>query len=217
MVKSSMSSVETTNNEFYNSHADAFDKMPFEDRLPELFLTYAKKLNGKKVLEIGAGGGAFAFWMMQHGFSVTCLEPAKALAEKIRSKSGSLKVYTKTIQEFQTDEKFDSIVAISSLIHISKKELPVQINKIAGFLKPDGFLFVSFIEGDSEGYEDPTGRGKMRYFSKYSEDELNRLFAPYFSILDMHTILVKKMNQSFFLLVLSPNNDIQDYSAQQDV
>lgn len=64
--------------------------------------------------------------------------------------------------------------------------------------------FVSFIEGDCEGYEDPTGKGKNRFFSKFTQDELNTLLLPYFSIIEIHKIEVKKMNQSFFLMALKP-------------
>lgn len=204
-----MGEIEVTNKEFYNTYPDAFDKIPFAEHLPALFLKYAEKLPGKKVLEVGAGGGAFAFWMMQKGFSITCLEPAEAQAEKIREKSPRLEVYVKTLQEFKTQEKFNGIVAISSLIHIPKNELCAQIKKMSAFLKPRGLLFVSFIEGEGEEYEDPTQTGKLRYFAKYSLAALRELFLPYFSIVEEQKIVVKKMNQSFFLLVLSLNSGIE--------
>lgn len=77
-----------------------------------------------------------------------------------------------------------------------------QIQKMSQLLKANGTAFVSFIEGDCEGYEDPTGKGKNRFFSKFTQDELNTLLTPFFSILEKQKIEVKKMNQSFYLMVL---------------
>jgi 8-oxo-dGTP diphosphatase len=114
-----------------------------------------------------------------------------------------LPVHPLTIQEFQTDLQYDSVVAISSLIHVPKGEVPAQIEKIAKLLKPQGLFFVSLIEGEDEGLEDPTGVGKARFSSKWKESEVDRLLSPYFDILENHKIQNKKMDRTFLLRVYS--------------
>ena len=57
------------------------------------------------------------------------------------------------------------------------------MQKISQLLKPRGIFFVSFIEGEDEGFEDPTKTGKLRYFARWSDNELNDLFLPYFNSL----------------------------------
>lgn len=189
-----MQNIDEVNQDFYDNSGNCFDAIPFHSILPELFLKHGK---GHTVLEIGSGPGALAIWLTKKGYEVTCLEPAKKLA-KMASEKG-LVVHPLTIQQFQSDLQYDCIVAISSLIHIPKKDLPDQIRKIAAFLKPEGIFFVSFIEGDDEGFEDPTKHGKMRYFARWTESNLDCIISPYFDILESHEIYNKKMDRTFLL------------------
>lgn len=191
--------IDLMNNEFYNAFADSFDKIPFDDVLIPLVLKYLPT-SGCDILEIGSGAGALALWMSKLGHHVTCIEPAEKAAEKAKKKG--LNVCLMRFQDFPVSQKFVSIIAISSLIHIPRSEMPSQILKMSQLLKQDGIAFVSFIEGDCEGYEDPTGKGKKRFFSKFTQNELNALLLPHFSIIEIHKIEVKKMNQSFFLMAL---------------
>lgn len=187
------------NHEFYNAYADDFDKIPFHDVLVPLILKHLPA-SSCEILEVGSGTGALASWMTKLGHHVTCIEPAEKPANKAKEKG--LKVCSTTFQNFPARQKFDSILAISSLIHIPRSEMPFQVEKLRQLLKPGGIAFVSFIEGDDEGYEDPTGKGKNRFFSKFTQNELKIMLSPYFSILEIHKIEVKKMNQSFFLIAM---------------
>ena len=107
-------------------------------------------------------------------------------------------------QDFIVNQKYDIIMAISSLIHIPSIEIPEQIKKIYNLLNREGVVFLSFIQGNGEGFEDPTEKGKERYFSKFSEEEIQSMLRPYFSIIEMHKIEVKSMNQLFLLMALKP-------------
>ncbi len=193
--------IDKINRDYYDSSGSLFSSIPFDPMLPNLLLKYGK---GDQILEIGSGPGGLALWLKDKGYEVTCLEPAEKLAEAA-AKNG-LKVYPLTIQEFETDHQYDCIVAISSLIHVPKAELPTQIKKIASNLKPQGVFFVSFIEGDKEGFEDPTNKGKLRYFSKWTESDLNDIILPYFDILENHKIYSKVMNRTFLLIVCIRRN-----------
>lgn len=183
------------NNAFYNQSRESFDKIPFDQVLPNLLLKYGI---GQHVLEIGSGAGALASWLVEQGYQVTCLEPAEELAKNAKKKG--LRVFVNTIQEFETDHQYDIIVAMSSLIHVPKSDLPAQIKKISRFLKPHGLFFVSFIDGEDEKLEDPTKEGRLRYFAKWNEKELDALFSS-FVLLENHKIYSKKMDRHFFLRV----------------
>lgn len=193
--------IDEINRDFYDNSGNSFNAIPFDPILPGLLLKYGR---GHKILEIGSGPGGLGVWLRNKGYEVTCLEPARKLAEMAAEKG--LNVYPLTIQEFSTDLQYDCIVAISSLIHVPKEELPAQIKKIANFLKPQGIFFVSFIEGDDEGFEDPTKLGKLRYFAKWSESDLDRLLSPYFDTLEAHKIFNEKMGRTFFLRVYTLKN-----------
>lgn len=202
--------IDETNCAFYNSSGDSFDKIPFESILPDLFLKYG---TGLEILEIGSGAGALALWLTNHGYDVTCLEPAQELAARAVAKG--LRVRPVTIQNFQEGLQYDMIVAISSLIHVPRKELPAQIEKIANLLKPGGLFFVSFIEGECDGFEDPTMTGKLRYFCKWTEPALDQLLSPHFDLLEKQSIYNKKMDQTFLLRVYTIPADQAAAKANQ--
>lgn len=189
-------SIDEVNRDFYNLSGDSFDKIPFEQILPNLFYQY--KI-GSRVLEIGSGAGALAFNLTQKGCEVICVEPAQELA--LRALAKGLKVCPVTIQNFQEEGKYDSVIAISSLIHVPKAELPLQIKKIASLLNLGGLFFVSFIEGEGEGLEDPTQMQKLRFFAKWNEVELEELLSSYFTLLENHRIYNQKMDRTFLLQV----------------
>ncbi|HSW85986.1 MAG TPA: class I SAM-dependent methyltransferase [Rhabdochlamydiaceae bacterium] len=186
--------IDEVNRDFYNSSGDSFDKFPFETILPDLLMKYHK---GDEVLEIGSGAGALAAWLARIGHKVTCIEPAQKLAERAEAKG--LKVHCLNIQNFHTEHQYDMVIAISSLIHVPKIQLPLQIEKIVTLLKPQGIFFVNFIEGKTEGFEDPTNAGKMRFFSKWDEKELDLFLSRYFDVLEKHRIYSKKMDCTFLL------------------
>lgn len=72
--------------------------------------------------------------------------------------------------------------------------MSLQIEKLSQLIKSKGMDILSFIEGDSEEYEDSTSKGKIRFQNLHKSAFLyNRGKAK---------IEVKKMNQSFSLIVL---------------
>lgn len=186
--------IDTINKDFYNSSADSFDKIPFESLLPQMIQKYHQ---GKTVLDIGSGPGTLAAWMASKGYEVVCIEPAAKPAAKAKEKG--LTVHCVTIEEFEIDQHYDTILAISSLIHVPKEQLPSQIQKIASLLNPNGIFFVSLIIGSGEGLEDPTNLGKMRYFAHWLSHELDTLFSPFFTLLEEHQVQQKKMHRYFTL------------------
>lgn len=188
--------IDAINRDFYNHSGDSFDKIPFDTVLPHLVQKYRIS---NEVLDIGSGAGALAAWLTDQGCRMTCLEPAEELAARAAAKG--LRVLPTTIQKFQPNQQYDSAIAISSLIHVPKEALPAQIEKIAKMLKPRGLFIVSFIEGENEGFEDPSKAGKLRFFAKWSEGELDRLLSPYFDLLESRRMYRPKMDRTFLLQV----------------
>jgi 2-polyprenyl-3-methyl-5-hydroxy-6-metoxy-1,4-benzoquinol methylase len=187
------------NNDFYNSYSTSFDKIPFNNTITGLLLKHLPA-TPQQILEIGSGPGALAVWLTQLGHQVTCIEPAEKAAEIARKKG--LNVCVSKLQDFESDQKYDLILAISSLIHLPKNEIPTQISKIAKLLKTNGTVILTFIEGNTEGFEDPTGKGKMRFFTKFAENELTDILSVEFTLLEIEKLEVKSMNQTFFIFTL---------------
>jgi len=185
--------IDAINADFYNQ--ESFDKIPFDTLITDLLAKYEL---GNRILEIGSGGGALAYHLSLMGKRVDCIEPAKSQADKARGKG--LQVFQTTIQAF-TPQEYNTIIALSSLIHVPKKDLPVCIKKIAKMLIEPGYLFVSMIEGEGDGLEDPTNVGKPRYFAKYSESELDTLFSSHFTLLESIKRPVTRMGFKFLIQI----------------
>jgi 2-polyprenyl-3-methyl-5-hydroxy-6-metoxy-1,4-benzoquinol methylase len=170
--------IDKYNRACYDNRADCWDRFPFEGHLPRMIRDNYNPTLGNRVLDIGSGTGILALWMKEQGFDVLCLDPSPEMAGRSRRKG--LETLETTIQEFQTKEKFSIILAILSLIHVPKKELPGEIEKIAGMLPKDGVLILGMIEGKTEGVEEGH-TGYPRFFSKYTLSDLRRLTQPYFT------------------------------------
>ncbi|MEM7783434.1 MAG: class I SAM-dependent methyltransferase, partial [Planctomycetota bacterium] len=99
------------------------------------------------VLELGCGWGSLSLWMAEHypesQFTVVSNSGSqKAFIDRQASQRGlnNLNVITCDINDFDTDQKFDRIVSVEMFEHVrNHQEL---FRRIAGWLKPDGKLFV---------------------------------------------------------------------------
>jgi SAM-dependent methyltransferase len=70
-----------------------------------------------RVLEIGCGPGKFTEPLARRGVTIDALEPGPALADYARSKLADwprVKVYTSSFEAWQTDTRYDLVVAASS-------------------------------------------------------------------------------------------------------
>lgn len=66
-------------------------------------------------------------------------------------------------------EKYDGIWACSSILHVSKDELSVVLQKMSDALKENGVIYTSFKYGDFEGERNG------RYFTDLTEDSFTDL------------------------------------------
>ena len=103
---------------------------------------------GENILEVGAGIGTntnFLLDLNDHIGKWVCLEPDRLLAEKIESNidvdhRAKVKVFNKSLDDFESNEKFDTVLYIDVLEHIrnDKKE----IEHVKRYLKSDGYLII---------------------------------------------------------------------------
>jgi 2-polyprenyl-3-methyl-5-hydroxy-6-metoxy-1,4-benzoquinol methylase len=107
---------------------------------------YRRKLLGKwidqpkKILDVGTGGGEFAYLLQSLGHDVNGIEPNKGYAEYSKQAYG-LKIQVGFIQDIQQpDESFDLITIWHVLEHT---ENPCDVlTKLHSLLKPQGTLVV---------------------------------------------------------------------------
>lgn len=103
---------------------------------------------GKNILEVGAGIGTNTKFFLQGDHQInkwTCLEPDSKLAEQIESNiekahRSKVSTFTKTLGEFRSEQKFDTILYIDVLEHIQEDHAEIELAK--EFLTTGGHLII---------------------------------------------------------------------------
>lgn len=101
-------------------------------------------LKNRRILEIGGGSGLFTKYFLG-AKEIHFLEPSKEMLEKAKKRlKGNLIYYNEIIENFQTDLKFDIILANLNVINyiIETRLLFETFEKVKIWLKEDGlFIF----------------------------------------------------------------------------
>ena len=121
------------------------------------FIKERSSLEGKKVLDVGCGGGILAEALNELGAIVTGIDASENTigVAKTHSKSigSDVKYIQNTIEEFTSsypDERFDVITCLEMLEHVpSPNEI---IKSCSNLLKDDGNIFFSTINRNPRSY-----------------------------------------------------------------
>jgi cyclopropane-fatty-acyl-phospholipid synthase len=128
-----------------------------EERMLELCCARAGLEDGMSVLDLGCGWGSLALWVAERhpGSMVAAVSNSKLQREFIlrrRDQLGlqNLEVVTADMNHFDTLLRFDRIFSIEMFEHMRNYEL--LLKRIAGWLKPEGRLFVHHFCHRSRAY-----------------------------------------------------------------
>lgn len=94
---------------------------------------------GKKVLDVGCGGGFFLRICQKLGATTQGIEPSPVAAEK--ASSFGLNVFNGTIEDFETDERFDVITASQVLEHVP--DPLATLTRMKSLLAPGGMIWIA--------------------------------------------------------------------------
>ena len=118
-----------------------------EERMLDLTCRRAQVEDGQTILDLGCGWGSLALWIAQRypKCDVTAVSNSRLQRDYIRKECGRLGIsnveaITADAAEFTTKRRFDRVISIEMFEHI--KNYDRLMEKIAGFLVPDGMLFV---------------------------------------------------------------------------
>jgi cyclopropane-fatty-acyl-phospholipid synthase len=103
--------------------------------------------DGMDILELGCGWGSLSLWMAKQFpqsriTSVSNSHSQRKFIEQAAESGGlsNLTVITSDMNDFETEHSFDRVVSIEMFEHMRNHRK--LMNNIAGWLKPDGKLFV---------------------------------------------------------------------------
>lgn len=149
---------------YYNQNADSFIEGTVSVNFKEVQDKFLQLLLGKKILDFGCGSGRDTMYFLKSGFDVTATDGSEELC-KYASEYTGIQVKQMLFQDLDEVDYYDGIWACSSILHLSKNELRIVMNKMSRALKSGGIIYTSFKYGNFEGERNG------RFFTDFTIDE----------------------------------------------
>lgn len=158
-----MTEITSTTLNYYNQNADSFIQGTVSVDFSQVQDRFLERLNeGDYILDFGCGSGRDTKYFLKKGMVVDAIDGSVNLC-KLASEYTGIKVRNILFQELDEQEKYDGIWACASILHLSKKELSVVLDKMIAALKKNGIIYTSFKYGDFEGERNG------RYFTDFTD------------------------------------------------
>ncbi len=118
-----------------------------EEAMLELTAERAGLSDGQDILDLGCGWGSLSLWAAEryphsHVLAMSNSHKQRRFIEELREKKGlgNLEVVTAEVSEFAPQRRFDRVVSIEMFEHVRNHRALME--RVAGWLKPEGKLFV---------------------------------------------------------------------------
>lgn len=155
----------------YISYNDSRHPMKAAD----LFLPHLHK--NAYILDLGCGPGRDTKIFTNKGFQVTGIDLSRNMIKAAKEKCVNATFHVMNMEKLEfTDETFDGIWANSSLLHISKKNIPKVLGEVYRILKVGGIFYLSLKQGDGERIvSDQRYTETEKFFSYFRAEEMETL------------------------------------------
>ena len=114
-----------------------------EEEMLKLTCERAGIENGMDILELGCGWGSLSLWMAQHypDSRITAVSNSVSQKKHIDARGyKNLEVLTADMNDYCAERQYDRIVSVEMFEHM--RNWPELLNRICGWLKDDGRLFI---------------------------------------------------------------------------
>ena len=144
-----------------------------------------KYCKNKTVLEIGSGSGYGANRIADVATSVLCIDKDKTSIEKSKTifQKKNIQFACTSIECFHPRQKFDVIISLQVIEHISPKHLDQYLRTIQKSLKPDGVCIFSTPNASRSSYNE-----NPYHFTEYSGDALRHILLKYFAEVKLYGV-----------------------------
>lgn len=122
---------------------------------------YLQLKENPKIIDIGAGTGAYSIPLANEGYDVTAVELVKHNLKVIEQKSDKVHTYNGNALDLKkfNDEEFDIVLLFGPLYHLITKEEKIKaLNEAKRIVKKDGIIFVAYVMDDyciiTHGFKD---------------------------------------------------------------
>ncbi len=127
------------------------------------------EINGKKILDVGAGTGRFALILFNAGAQVVALDVSSEMLKMLANKNKKIEIVVGEAENLPFEEDyFDFVVATFLVVHL--KNLTAFFDEVYRVLKDGGRFIVTNIN-QKEAPEVKTKQGKIKIESYYHRPE----------------------------------------------
>jgi SAM-dependent methyltransferase len=109
-----------------------WSQMKFADALAPL-------VRGKRVLDLGCGGGALSSFLKTHGASVLGLDYSPQMVALAASRNPDIEFVCGNVLDLDLNQQFDIVCGIAFLHEIDRADTPRLVDFMRRHLKPHGF------------------------------------------------------------------------------
>lgn len=125
-----------------------------------------------KIIEIGSASGRDARYIEGRGFSVERTDATHGFVELLKQEGYEARDFNILTDSFES--QYDLIFADAVLLHFSREELELALEKVRDALTPVGRFAFSLIQGRGETWSE--GRlGAPRYFCYWTEPQIKEV------------------------------------------
>jgi 2-polyprenyl-3-methyl-5-hydroxy-6-metoxy-1,4-benzoquinol methylase len=131
------------------------------------------KLNvGNEILDLACGPGNISRYLLgKLKLRVTGYDLSNAMLEIARVEIPEGQFEIKSIVNFETPTKFEMVINGFGLPYITKQQRLSSFECSFNSLKPGGHFFLSFMNGDKEGYEITSYNPNEKFYIHYHKHE----------------------------------------------
>jgi SAM-dependent methyltransferase len=174
----------------YDLHVNERDgRSPWRRQVEEreLFLSQMRSAGLETVLDAGAATGIDGRFFADNGIDVTCIDLSAGNVKAAQEKG--LKAAEMDITKLTyANHSFDAAWSWNCLLHLPKVEWPVALAEISRVLKPNGLFFLGLFGGNNfEGVWEDDDYQPHRFYTFWTDDDLQNLVSKQFEIVDFHT------------------------------
>ena len=160
--------------QYYDATADEWAEQCYPNEMMLPFLQKFTSLfqNKPRILDAGCGAGYESMRLFGLGADVVGVDISERSIEIARQKNPDC--HFELMDCRQLDESlgvFDGVVSIALIVHIVDSDLKQVFDNFKRIIRPSGYLFVAFVEGD--------GFCEKRSFVEFGGEKYNRSFYLY--------------------------------------
>ncbi len=165
--------------EYYNKNAAEFYERTCKFDMSDAYEKFLRYLPvGASILDAGCGVGRDLKYFREKGYKVEAFDASEEMVTIAKKETG-LPVTLLRFEDMHFQEKFDSVWASASLLHVPYEETRNVLTRIYKALRLDGILYASYKYGDQKmGADD-------RVFYNMNEEKIFPYLSGLFEVIEI--------------------------------